>query len=254
MTILQVQLLLQYLGYNPGKADGIFGGNTRAAVREFQGNAKIGQDGIPGPNTYAALKKAVINDDFKSKYSTSVSSATNPATGSTKSFSPRLTRPEAGNPYYNTRSRGGYSDAITGSPQDVGCNVLCNCVGWACGRFNHIYNLLTGYDGIKYPKFCCNAEQFIEVAKAYGLEVGMTPRPGAIMCWQKGATLSSSDGAGHVAVVEKVISSTQIMTSESGYNYKAFWNQTRNKGNGNWGAGSTYKFRGFIYNPASSGW
>ena len=168
-------------------------------------------------------------------------------------FTPITAKPAKTDKYiylYNNKNNGGKSICINGKPVDSTCNVLCNCVGWACARFNHIYNLLTGYEGIKYPNFCCNAENFIEVAKKYGLEVGTVPKPGAIMCWQKGATLSSSDGAGHVAVVEKVISSTQIMTSESGYNYKAFWNQTRNKGNGNWGAGSTYKFRGFIYNPA----
>ena len=127
---------------------------------------------------------------------------------------------------------------------------MANCVGWACGRFNHIYNLITGYNGIKYSRFCCNAENFIEVAKSYGLSTGTTPKPGAIMVWQKGTTLSSSDGAGHVAIVEKVISSTQVMTSESGYGNFVFKNKTRSKGTGNWGAGSAYKFRGFIYNPA----
>ena len=120
MTILQVQLLLQYLGYNPGKADGIFGGNTRAAVRAFQTNAKIAADGIPGPNTYAALKKAIANDDFKSKHSTPAFSTTKPATGNAKPFEARLSRPEAGNPYYNTKDIGGYSDAIVGSPRDAG--------------------------------------------------------------------------------------------------------------------------------------
>ena len=170
-----------------------------------------------------------------------------------KTFTPITSKPTRFDKYiylYNNCNNKGKSLCINGKPTDRVCNVLCNCVGWACGRFNHIYNLLTGYDGIKYPKFCCNAEQFIEVAKAYGLEVGTTPRPGAIMCWQKGATLNCSDGAGHVAVVEKVISATQITTSESGYNSFAFKVNTRNKGDGNWGASSSYKFRGFIYNPA----
>ena len=152
---------------------------------------------------------------------------------------------------YNNASKGGKSRCITGKPADSDCNVLCNCVGWACGRFNHIYNLLTGFDGIKYPNFCCNAENFIEVAKAYGLSVGLTPKAGAIMVWQKGATLKNSDGAGHVAVVESVISSTSVKTSESGYNSFAFKNRIRSKGSdGNWGTSGKYHFRGFIYNPA----
>lgn len=71
------------------------------------------------------------------------------------------------------------------------------------------------------------------------------------MVWQKGKTLSGSDGAGHVAIVEKVISNTEVYTSESGYGAsKPFWNQTRKKGAGNWGQNSNYKFLGFIYNPA----
>ena len=82
------------------------------------------------------------------------------------------------------------------------------------------------------------------------LETGQTPRVGACMVWQKGDTLDGSDGAGHVAIVEKVYSSTQIMTSESAWGGKAFYTSTRNKGDGNWGMGSAYKFLGFIYNPA----
>ena len=50
------------------------------------------------------------------------------------------------------------------------------------------------------------------------------------MVWQKGATLNKADGAGHVAVVEQVISSTQVKTSESGYNSFAFKNRIRTKG------------------------
>ena len=242
MTILQVQLLLQYLGYNPGTADGIFGGKTRAAVLKFQGNAKIRQDGIPGPNTYAALKKAVANDDFKSKHSTPASSTANPATGSTKSFSPRLTRPEAGNPYYNTRSRGGYSDAITGSPQDVGCNVLCNCVGYAYGRFNEIAGL--GYCKYLRP---VNAENFIQ--NRGNLSYGQEPKVGGCMVWRKGATLAGSDGAGHVAIVEKINADGSIVTSESGWGGPVFTTKVRRKGDGNWGAGSAYSYIGCIYQP-----
>ena len=242
MTILQVQLLLQYLGYNPGTADGIFGGNTRAAVRAFQTNAKIAADGIPGPNTYAALKKAVANDDFKSKYSTPAFSTTKPAAGSTKSFSPRLTRPEAGNPYYNTRSRGGYSDAITGSPQDVGCNVLCNCVGYAYGRFNEIAGL--GYCKYLRP---VNAENFIQ--NRGNLPYGQEPKVGGCMVWQKGPTLSGSDGAGHVAIVEKINPDGSIVTSESGWGGPVFTTKVRRKGDGNWGAGGAYIYIGCIYQP-----
>lgn len=64
--------------------------------------------------------------------------------------------------------------------------------------------------------------------------------------------MKGGDGVGHVAIVEKIISPTKIVTSESGWNArKPFWTQVRNKGTGNWGQGSGYKFLGFIYNPAA---
>lgn len=160
------------------------------------------------------------------------------------SFTPRLTRPEAGNKYYITKAAGGYSSAIKGSPTDAHCDVLSNCVGYAYGRFNEI----AGEGACKYLS-PTNAENFIQYAG--GLEVGQTPRLGACMVWQKGATLKGSDGAGHVAIVEQIISPTEIVTSESGWKAKKpFWTQNRKKGNGNWGQGSAYKFLGFIYNPA----
>ena len=160
-------------------------------------------------------------------------------------FKPRLTKPEAGNKYYITKAKGGYSNAIQGKPTDPNCDVLSNCVGYAYGRFNEI----GGYGYCKYL-VPVNAENFIQYAG--GLEVGQTPKLGACMVWRKGATLSNSDGAGHVAIVEKIVSDTQVVTSESGWGSSAFWTQTRNKGNGNWGAGSGYTFLGFIYNPAVS--
>lgn len=166
--------------------------------------------------------------------------------GQTVSFVPRLTRPEAGNKYYIRKASGGYNGAIKGSPTDPGCDVLANCVGYAVGRFNEI----VGEGSCKYLS-SVNAEQFIQYKG--DLEVGMEPRLGACAVWQKGATLSSSDGAGHVAIVEKIVSPTEIVTSDSGWGAaNPFWTQTRKKGSdGNWGQGSGYKFLGFIYNPAA---
>ncbi len=69
------------------------------------------------------------------------------------------------------------------------------------------------------------------------------------MVWQKGATLSGNDGAGHVAVVERIDSANQIYTSESGYGSSAFWNSIRRNDNGRWGLGNGYTFRGCIINP-----
>lgn len=160
-------------------------------------------------------------------------------------FQIRTSKPSAGNKFYITKLRGGYSSCIEGYPTDKDCNVLANCVGYACGRFNEIIG------SMRYPYLNCNAENFIERAiNTYGLEIGQTPKAGAIMVWQKGSTLSGNDGAGHVAIVEKVIDANTIYTSESGYGGSAFWNSTRNNSNGRWGIGSGYTFRGFIYNPS----
>lgn len=162
-----------------------------------------------------------------------------------KMFQIRTSKPSAGNKFYITKSRGGYSSCINGYPTDKDCNVLANCVGYACGRFNEIIG------SMKYPYLNCNAENFIERAiKKYGLEIGQKPKAGAIMVWQKGSTLSGNDGAGHVAIVEKVIDANTVYTSESSYGGSAFWNSTRKNTNGRWGIGSGYTFRGFIYNPS----
>lgn len=165
-------------------------------------------------------------------------------------FTVRTAKPGAGNKCYIRQATGGWNSCIQGSPTDSQCNVLANCVGYANGRFNEIYNEITRNRSNKYNTLNCNAENFIERARNAGLEVGQTPRAGAIMCWQKGTTLSGSDGAGHVAVVERVNSDGSVYTSESGYGSSAFWNQTRYDNNGRWGIGSGYTFRGFIYNPA----
>ena len=130
----------------------------------------------------------------------------------------RTTKPENGNKFYNTVSNGGYSRCIVGYPTDKGCNVLANCVGYACGRFNEIIG------SMQYPYLNCNAENFIERSKQYGLEISDKPILGGIMVWQKGNTLNGNDGAGHVAIVEKIIDNNTIYTSESGYGSSAFWN------------------------------
>ena len=163
-------------------------------------------------------------------------------------FKPRLCKPENGNPFYNTIGNNGYSYAIEGYPKDSGCNVLANCVGYAYGRFNEISNntKMTYLE----PR---NAERFYDIAIAQGLTVSQTPSLGACMVWQAGPTREpkGEDGAGHVAIVEQVISDTEVVTSESGYGCASpFWTQTRKKGSNNgWGAGGDFKFLGFIKHP-----
>lgn len=60
MTIYQIQLLLLYLGYDPGEPDGVLGGKTKGAVELFQGDfGGIARDGQPGQETQKALRHAV---------------------------------------------------------------------------------------------------------------------------------------------------------------------------------------------------
>lgn len=145
-------------------------------------------------------------------------------------FAPRLTRPEAGNPYY---CRDKYAvGIIPGSPLDAGCDVLANCVGYAAGRFNEIL----GRGCFVYWQYAPNPDQWIAAAKEYGLRIGSEPELGAVAVWRH-----------HVAIVEEIHADGSITTSESGYGCaNPFWTSKRNKGSGSWdGEG----FLGFIYQP-----
>lgn len=163
----------------------------------------------------------------------------------------RTTQPK-NNKYYIRQATGGLNGAVAGKPTISGANVLCNCVGYANGRFNEIINDpdLRGVVSMFKYQLVCNAENFIESAKKQGLKISSTPVQGGIMVWQKGKTLGGGDGAGHVAVVEEVYDDGSILTSESGYNAWAFKTIRRNNANGRWSQASGYKFRGCIINPS----
>ena len=165
------------------------------------------------------------------------------------SFTMRTSCPGQGNKNFIRTASGGWNTCIKGSPTHQYCDVLANCVGYASGRFNEIINNARGTTGCTYKYLNCNAENFVERAKNAGLSTGSTPRRGAIMCWQKGS-LASSDGAGHVAIVEQVYDNNHVYTSESGYGSSYFWNSHRYNSNGRWGIGSGYSFRCFIYLPS----
>ena len=57
--VKELQEKLNQLGFNVGKADGIFGPKTKAGVIKFQRSAGITVDGIVGPQTLSALEKAI---------------------------------------------------------------------------------------------------------------------------------------------------------------------------------------------------
>lgn len=65
MTLLQIQCLLQYLGYYTITVDGIWGPGSEQATKDFQAAEGLDDDGIPGKLTQAALLDAVANGRFK---------------------------------------------------------------------------------------------------------------------------------------------------------------------------------------------
>lgn len=160
-------------------------------------------------------------------------------------FSPQLVIPAAGNPYYNTKTSGGYSPCALGNPKNrnKGLNVLPNCVGYAVGRFNEI----GAYGFIKWLAAKGNACDFINIAKKQGLQVVDRPVVGGVMVWKGG-----SGGYGHVAVPELDLGS-RFITSESEWDGKQFAIYKRfgkEWADGCYWMGSSFKYLGCIVNPA----
>jgi len=54
--VAEVQALLKQRGFDPGPVDGIFGGKTEQAVKQFQSARGLAADGIVGPLTYRELQ------------------------------------------------------------------------------------------------------------------------------------------------------------------------------------------------------
>ncbi len=61
--VMEIQSLLTRLGYSPGPVDGVFGTRTQQAVRAFQRNFGLVQDGIIGINTYRVLERFLSGYD-----------------------------------------------------------------------------------------------------------------------------------------------------------------------------------------------
>lgn len=160
-------------------------------------------------------------------------------------YYPRLTAadmPANDNKYYIRISDGGYSPCIAGNPKHKYLTALSNCVGWTIGRVMEILQTTNN------PLPHLNAEDFYNNTN---LSKGQTPKNGAVACWRQGKLWNSSDGCGHVAVVELVISENEIITSESAYGGMAFYTKRRNNNNGKWSANNGFEFMGFIY-PAEA--
>lgn len=194
----------------------------------------------------------------------------------TISFTERTSSPEGtNNPCYMTTGAadhstpgivtiGSWNTCITGSPTLSGATALSNCTGYAQGRALEIYNECMNYNPDNtgthpFTMFNGDAGLWYGVAQNYGFSVNpTTPAPGSIMVW------GQTGNAGHVAIVEQVIDSDTLISSESawdGWRFGGYWcRMTRTRSGGIWNGdlwpdmgGAGYYFQGFILNPANPG-
>ena len=119
-------------------------------------------------------------------------------------------------------------------------SCLPNCTSYCHGRWLEIIKGATQLSR-------GNAEDWY-VNTADGYERGSKPKVGAVICWRKGKLWNESDGAGHVAVVEKVKANGDIVTSESAYGGERWRSRTYTK-KSDYYLAPGYEFQGFIYIP-----
>ena len=101
-------------------------------------------------------------------------------------FIPRTTAPSKNDENYYSNKNEYYKNGY-GMP---------NCTAYAYGRVLELLGYIPS--GLYYG----DAENWYDGTK--NLEKGQTPKLGAIACYRSGKTHNSSDGAGHVAIVEKI--------------------------------------------------
>lgn len=153
--------------------------------------------------------------------------------------------PDINSNYYIMTSYGGWSPCIQGNDahglRPFAGSVLPNCVGFVCGEFNERLGLgaCTYFGSV-------NAVNLYNLGRSQGLQTGTDPVVGAVIVWSDGG------GPGHAAVVDSIVSSTEISTHESGWNYDTApcWHvRNRHKVNGTWYYKEGYDFVGFVYPP-----
>lgn len=149
-------------------------------------------------------------------------------------YKARTTAPSTTDKNYIHTSKGGYNRCIL----IKGNSVLPNCVGYAWGRWRELL-------GKAHNLSLNNAEVWYTNTKD-GYKRGKTPKLGAVICWSKGVVGNGNDGAGHVAIVEKIYDDGSILTSNSAYGGSRFYTKKINKP---YSLGGTFKFQGFIYFP-----
>jgi surface antigen len=149
-------------------------------------------------------------------------------------YTQRLTAPSTTDKNWLHYTKGGYNYCILIS----GNSCLPNCVGYAWGRWRELL-------GSFHKLSRSNAENWWGNT-GDGYARGSSPKVGAVICWRKGKAGNGDDGAGHVAIVEKVYADGTVKTSNSGYGGTRFWIQTIKPP---YNIGTNYHFQGFIYNP-----
>lgn len=118
-----------------------------------------------------------------------------------------------------------------------------NCTAYAWGRFWEISEHFGKHTKLSESG---NAEDWYYGTNS-GFSRGKTPQLGAVICYANGP----ASGLGHVMIVEKIVSSTHIVCSESGYRSYLFKTCDVYKKSNGWHSPSHpgYDFQGFIYNP-----
>ncbi len=151
------------------------------------------------------------------------------------SFVPRLSSPSSSDKNYIHTTGGGYNYCI----MIEGYSVLPNCVGYAWGRWREILNKFTTLSRGNAEIWWGNTGD--------GYSRGSTPKIGAVICWRKGVAGVSSDGAGHVGIVERINDDGTITVSNSAYKSTKFYLTTLRYP---YNVGTNYFFQGFIYLPS----
>lgn len=123
VDVLEVQALLQLLGYYDGELDGTYTDNTARAVTEFQKSAGLGQDGILGTSTWSKLLPAVPQSADK-KTIVKSEPQTKPAAPQSLKPDPKKPDPKSNPKSEETRTpilrRGAKGDAVYRLQQRLG--------------------------------------------------------------------------------------------------------------------------------------
>lgn len=156
--------------------------------------------------------------------------------------------PDINSNYYKMYSYGGWNPCVEGNNDYgllpyPGC-VIPNCSGFATGRYNERLNL-----GACTYLGSANGGDFMRFAYSQNLGIRQTPVVGGAMVWR-------NSGEGHVAIVEQIVSSTQIVCSESGWYWTTApaWDyRTHYYNNGSWHSNPDYRYLGCICPPGVPG-